>query len=317
MKRLSSKYFIFGIVVCVLFLIVQGCKVDNSSTETDAKVEDDGVVEIVTTKMDFQSVDTIPSGWTTFRYLNNSTEPHFFLLEKYPEGKTIDDGRNEVFNVFQKGMDGINSGNPEKGYAEFGALPEWFSKIVFDGGSGLVSPKTSSLTTVKMAPGYYVMECYVKMENGIFHSFMGMSKYIVVTAENNGNPEPEATIPVTISSTDGIVIGKPVSKGNQTFSVTFGDQIVHENFVGHDINLVRIDGDVVLEEIESWMNWADPKGLIAPGPASVTFLGGVNEMPAGSVAYFHATLDPGKYLLISEVPGTIVKNMLVTFEVAE
>ncbi len=315
MKKFPQSIFINGMVVIALCLLLQNCKVDNSANENEIK--DDGVIEIVTTNMDFQSVDTIPSGWITFRYLNNSTEPHFFVLEKYPEGKTLEDGRKEVFNVFQKGMDGINSGNPEEGFAAFGELPEWFSKIIFSGGSGLVSPKNNSLTTINMEPGYYVIECYVKMENGTFHSVMGMSKYLVVTNETNENQKPEATNAISISSTTGITFDKPIAKGERIFSVTFVDQIVHENFVGHDINLIRLDDDVVLEEIESWMNWADPKGLIAPGPVGVTFMGGVNDMPAGSVAYFSATLEPGKYAFISEVPGTIAKNMLVTFSVSE
>ena len=65
------------------------------------------------------------------------------------------------------------------------------------------------------------------------------------------------------------------------------------------------------------MNWADPKGLIEPAPSTITFLGGVNDMPAESRGYFVATLEPGKYALISEVPETIRKKMLKTFVVSK
>lgn len=109
-------------------------------------------------------------------------------------------------------------------------------------------------------------------------------------------------------------MGDPASR---TFSVFFKDQTVHENFSGHDINLAKIDETVDLAGLEQWMNWADPKGLIEPAPTGVNFMGGVNNMPAGGKGYFTVNLEPGKYVLISEVPNTLSKNMLKTFEVSD
>ena len=65
------------------------------------------------------------------------------------------------------------------------------------------------------------------------------------------------------------------------------------------------------------MNWADPEGLIEPAPKAVTFMGGVNNMPKGNTGYFKATLEPGNYALISEVPNALSKNMLKTFLVSK
>jgi hypothetical protein len=47
----------------------------------------------------------------------------------------------------------------------------------------------------------------------------------------------------------------------------------------------------------------------------VEFLGGLNEMPAGSTGYFSANLEPGTYAWIAEIPGTRAKGMLKTFTV--
>ena len=69
--------------------------------------------------------------------------------------------------------------------------------------------------------------------------------------------------------------------------------------------------------LENWMNWANPKGLIEPAPNAVTFIGGVNDMPTGNIGFFTAELEPGKYVLISEVPNASSKNMLKTFVVSE
>lgn len=306
------------LLIAFFIVVLTGCKSDKKTAKmNEVEPAKDTIIEIVTEAMDFQTLDTIPSGWNTFKYLNNSNETHFFLLDKYPDGKTIVDTFREIIPPFQSGMDLINEGNAAEGYAEFNKLPAWFFEIVFTGGSGLVSPKKSSLTTVKLEPGYYLMECYVKMENGKFHTTMGMAKPIIVTNEDSGNIPPEATVNITISSSEGISYEGSIGKGEQVLSVYFKDQIAHEHFVGHDVNLVRLNENADLEALEKWMNWSDPKGLITPAPEGITFLGGVNEMPAGSTGYFTALFEPGKYALISEVPKSLSKNMLKTFEVSD
>lgn len=305
--------------LCFCFLIVLfSCKTEPKKETADETEEDTGTqIDILTEVMDFQTVDSIPAGWHTFRYQNLSEETHFFLLDKYPTGKAIADGEKEVIGPFQKGMDLINEGKGEEANAEFGKLPEWFFEVVFSGGSGLVSPGHTSQTTLKLEPGYYVMECYVKMPNGVFHSAMGMVKELIVTGDMSENRAPESTVNISISSTDGIVHPDTIRGGPQTFAVQYLDQIVHENFVGHDVNLVRFDEGAESQTLEKWMNWADPEGLITPAPEGFTFLGGVNDMPEGSTGYFTATLSPGTYALVAEVPETIRKNMLKTFIVGD
>ncbi|PKQ43948.1 hypothetical protein [Confluentibacter flavum] len=309
---------IFLISVLATFLLTQSCKNDKKQTQSNiVEVEKENVIEIITEHMDFQMPDTITSGWNTFRYNNLSPQTHFFLIDKYPEGKTSEDAKKFVAPVFDSAMKLITEGKTEEGFAEFSNLPEWFSEVVFVGGSGLLSPGKVGETMINLKPGKYIVECYVKMSNGVFHTSMGMTKDLVVSETTSGNKELMADIEINISSTDGIIFNDSIRSGKHTFSVYYKDQTVHENFVGHDINLVKLNEDANLNELENWMNWANPKGLIEPAPASIIFLGGVNDMPAESHGYFIATLEPGKYALISEVPETIRKNMLKTFIVSE
>lgn len=309
-----------GAVAVLIFFLsgiaLTGCKeTKKSETEIPSIPPPDPAIEVVTEGMDFQIRDTIQSGWQTFRYTNKSSEPHFLLLEKYPEGRTLSDGEAEVFPVFQKGMDHINQGDMEAAMKSFGELPEWFGQIVFMGGTGLISPGETAVTTLSMEPGYYVMECYVKMSNGVFHSAMGMAEDLVVLPDRVPHSPPAAEVSVSISAENGIVVKDSIGSGSQVFAVRFDDQIVHEHFVGHDVNLVRLTDGVELAGLEAWMNWSDPKGLITPAPEGVTFLGGVNDMPAGAVGYFTANLEPGSYALISEVPDPGGKGMLFPFTV--
>jgi hypothetical protein len=299
-------------------LNLQSCKSDKKQNVPEEPVmEKENVIDVLTENMEFQMPDTIPSGWVTFRYKNASPQTHFLMIDDYPEGKTLDTVKAVILPYFDAGMKLINEGKAEEGFAEFGKLPKWFPEVKFIGGTALVSPNHVAETTMKLNPGFYIIECYVKMSNGVFHGSMGMTKEIIVSNTDSGNPEPKADIPIEISSTDGIVFNDSISKGMHTFSVFFKDQIVHENFVGHDVNLAKLDDSADLDSLNSWMDWSNPKGLIEPAPPGVTFLGGMNNMLAGDTGYFTATLNPGRYVLIAEVPNPASKNMLKTFTVSE
>jgi hypothetical protein len=316
--RRDAIYFVLLISISSTVLLIQSCKTDKKQEkDSTAEVEKENVIEIITKNMDFQMTDTILSGWNTFRYKNLSPQTHFFLIDKYPEGKTSEDAEKLVAPVFDSAMKLITEGKTEEGFAEFAKLPEWFSEVKFIGGSGLLSPNQVGETTLNLKPGKYIIECYVKMSNGVFHTSMGMTKDIVVKETNSGNKELMADIAINISSTEGIEFNDSISSGKHNFSVYYKDQIVHENFVGHDINLVKLGANADLKELENWMNWADPKGLIEPAPSAITFLGGVNDMPEGNTGYFTVTLEKGNYALISEVPNALSKNMLKTFVVSE
>ncbi|PKA84466.1 hypothetical protein ATE92_2656 [Ulvibacter sp. MAR_2010_11] len=321
MKSISLHLFLLSISIAVF----SSCKSDKKAEQFEEAAsaleegvkEPSNVIDIITRSMEFQSVDTITSGWNTFKYQNLSNETHFFLMDKYPEGKNVTHTLEEVAPVFEEGMKLINEGKSEEGFAAFGKLPKWFGDIVFSGGSGLIGPKNTAVTTIHLEPGYYIMECYVKMPNGMFHTSMGMAKPIIVTTEDSGNTPPEPTINITVSNENGIVYDKAITKGKHVFSVFYKEQKHHENFMQHDVNLVRLEANASVEELEKWMDWSDPKGLITPVPQGTTFLGGVNDMPAGRTGYFYADLNPGRYAFISEVPNSRIKGLLKEFEVKD
>jgi hypothetical protein len=319
MKPITILRLLTGICCSLIFL--SACKSDTKkqqTTEATDKVEEPHVIRVVTKSMEFYAPDTIPSGWNTFVYENQSTEPHFILLDKYPEGKTIENAEKEVGPAFDAGMALIMEGNMEEAMEAFGQLPEWFSEVVFLGGTGLISANKTAVTTLNLDPGYYVMECYVRMPDGKFHNTMGMAKELIVTEEDSGLSPPKADIEINCWTRGGISWNGQPKAGKTTFRVTYSDQIVHENFVGHDVNLARMEEGADLEALEQWINWATATGLMSSTqPEGFTFLGGTNDAPAGSVLYFEATLKPGEYVLISEVPNAGEKGLLKTFKVAE
>jgi hypothetical protein len=307
-------------LICLTILaLFVSCKTDKKEKVDYSKKEEkkDNVIEVVTNVMDFVTVDTIPSGWNTFKYINKSTEPHFILFDDYPDGKTLDTVKAIIMPPFDKGMALIMQGDMDAAIAAFGGLPTWFPEVKFVGGTGLISPGLTATSTVKLEPGLHIMECYVKMTGGVFHASMGMAKEVYVLEEDSGNQPPKADISITISSIEGIAYEQSITKGKHIFSVYYEDQSVYEHFLGHDVNLVKLDDSADLDKLEYWMSWMNPEGLMNPIPQGVTFLGGVNNGLPGSTHYFEADLDSGNYAFISEVPNASKKGMLKTFTVAK
>ncbi|MUP47324.1 hypothetical protein E0K83_16400 [Gramella sp. BOM4] len=297
-------------------------KSDEDSSDNEIQYEvvaekegKDGVTDILTTSMEFKTKDTLKSGWNTFKYHNKSNETHLILFDKYPEGKTIADTERDIVPPFQEGMDLINEGKMEEAGKAFGKLPEWFQDVEFVGGVGLISPQSVATSTMKLEPGTYIIECYVKMPNGVFHTTQGMAKQIEVVSEETSLVEPTADYSISISAEEGITFDEKVSAGEKSFAVNFGKQKVHEHYLMHDVNLVRAEPDADLAALEKWVNWSDPEGLQTPAPKGFKFLGGMQEMNEGKTGYFSADLKPGRYILIAEVPGASKKGMLKEFRV--
>ncbi|MEZ4796562.1 MAG: hypothetical protein R2785_05280 [Flavobacteriaceae bacterium] len=312
MKKINKSAFL----LLSFFVLLLNCKNEaKSEPESEPIVENTAkVIDIVTLSMEFQMPDTIPSGWNTIKYSNKANETHFYRFIKLPEGINIDIYKKEVDPVFEEGMDLINEGKTEEGFAAFGKLPEWFNKGVPSGGSGLIAPKSEALNTLYLNSGLYIVECYVKMPNGRFHSTMGMIKQVYVSDAKNEIEPPVTTNTIEIKE-DGFHISGDLKKGEHVFEVNVVNQKLHENFATSDVHLVKLESIADTNALEAWMVWYDPKGFITPVPNGVKFLGGFNDAIEGSKGYFYADLKPGKYALIAEVPNAREKGLFKQFTV--
>jgi hypothetical protein len=265
--------------------------------------------------MDFQLPDTILSGWNTFKYINNSPEPHFFIFEKMPNGIGIKNYQNELIPPFIAAFLHFDKGNIDDGLKELKEIPEWFYKVELGGGVGITSPYTTTESTIFLEPGVYVMECYVRMPNGMAHAFMGMIEELVVKEERNNLETPVTDFKISLSSTEGITFLDSIKTGEYSIGVNFKDQKQYETMLGHDINLVKLENISLLDTLNSWINAANIKAFRTPVPKGLTFLGGVEDLPAGSTGYFNVTLSEGNYVLISEIPNAVQRNMFKLLKV--
>lgn len=283
-----------------------------------------------------------PSGWTTLKFDNATDHAHFVYVAKLPP-QAIDDAGDQdllefyvehVTGPFQFFMDTQVEGkepdpddlsdrysNPEEGVF----FPPWFENVLPSGGAGLTAADRQSTTTLHLDPGEYIVECYVKTAEEDFHSTHGMIDHVTVSDDRSELPAPhhEATATLTLS-TDGIDAPETLRPGRHTVGVQFDDQQLYSHLLGHDVHLVRLDGQTTVEDVNDWMNWMHPGQLVSDGSEPGPFLGGVQTIltpglldgTASETAYLHANLEPGTYAWVSEVPNPAEKGLLTEFTVS-
>lgn len=307
------------------------------------------------------STKEIKQGWTTFVYENQSGSTHLGPTSRYTpdsvdtidtivayDGNDIDSRREAQIELiakpFQEAFDPYWEGDDNM-FEFFGKLGAFIQSaqedawpgdpddIVWEGvsvgGPGLIQGHHTGRTTMYLEPGVYNMECYVLDDDGVFHTDHMLEVFEVIEDESNA-AEPNADVEVTIDSVDGIAMNGSIDRpGRYRFGVTFGDNVNYLHGLGHDVNLIRLEGDTHIDDPEGddemdvniWVDWLDAvpeegfkygqRGALTstsanPGPG--TWLGGVQDISPGDAhptAYFEASLKPGDYALVAEVPNPV------------
>lgn len=255
------------------------------------------ILEITATDYAFRAPASAAAGWTTIRFTNEGEEPHFVFMSRLPEGRTVDDYERELSPVFARAWEAVRGGtSPDDAMqALMDDLPAWFPDLQMVGGPGLAARGLTTQTVLRLEPGNYVLECYVKTADGKIHYMEGMIRPLTVTAARTATTAPAPDITVTLSN-EGMELAGAVAAGRRVFAVHWKEN--PEQGFGHSAHLARLQPDTNVDDVVAWMNWFSATGLSAPAPAE--FIGGLHFMPTGETAYFTADLEPGRYLLISE-----------------
>ena len=215
----------------------------------------------------FRGPDNLPAGWTTLRLSNESQDPHHMQLIQLPDGMTLED----LFAAFAQ------PGPPPAG-------------IKFSGGAGSLFAGGNGLATVNLAPGNYVMACFIPDDKGVPHAAGGMVKFLTVTAAT-GPPaaEPQAVATVELSES-GFSLSGNIPAGVQTVRVTNSGQAPHE------ANVARLAPGV------SGSDFLAPL-LGGGGPPPGKLLGGLQSIDGGGTGYFTAVFEPGNHVFIEFESG--------------
>lgn len=291
-----------------LTLFITGMLISCSGSETETAAK---VVNVKAMDFAFEAPDSIVSGWTTFQMENVGQQEHFFYVYRLPENKSFDQFIEEFAMPFGAVWTEYASGDISREETEAkmaSELPGWyFTDVVPGGGVALTEPGATSKATVKLEPGLHVIECYVKMPDGRWHTEMGMSQPMVVTDDSTSATPPAADATLTLSNYKIETEGE-FKEGVQTIAVHVNE--TPEGFMQHDINLFRLEGTQT-DSIVAWMDWMDLQGFRAPAPGYS--MGGMEHLPAGSTGYITVELTPGNYAWVSEGYGN--RGMVETFTI--
>lgn len=288
------------------------------TTETRAP-EPAQVVEIRAVGKTFEGPTEIAAGWTTFKFVNASSMIHFAMIDVPPTGITTQHMSDTVMEYFQEAMDGMNAGDEEAVNAAFAKFPEWIGELGRMGGPGMLSPGRIGQSTIYLEPGRYLVECYVKSD-GVFHTTspgpgqLGMLLDLTVSQEPSNAPEPKANATLAIRNTGFELVGGELRVGTNTIRVNFEEQQAFPSFVGNDVHLMRVDDAESIARADAWLDWRRKDGLEDPSP--VTFLGGINDLPAGAHGYFTVDLAPGDYAFIAEIPEPAAAGFALPFTIS-
>lgn len=293
-----------------------------TTQQTEAAPAEKGpnVVELTAVGTSFKGPAEIPAGWTTFKFSNKSDMVHFAIIDVLPEGVTASEMSANVMAPFQEAMDAMVAGDEAATNAAFGKFPEWIGSMARNGGPGMLSGQHDGQATVYIAPGHYVIECYVKT-NGIFHSTpakdgaYGMILPLTVTASDAETTEPRANMTIAITNKGYQVVDGELRKGPNTIRVDYKEQQSFPSFTGNDIHLMRVAEESDRQAASDWVDWRKPHGLETPTP--VEFLGGLNDLPAGKHGYFSVNLEPGDYAFIGEQPDPQATGFILPVSVAD
>jgi len=214
----------------------------------------------------FEAPQTIPSGVTTFRLINEGSTFHHLTIARLDSGKTLAELQQAI----------VKPGPP----------PAWFVAI---GGPNAADPKGETNATLDLAPGNYILLCFVDVPGGIPHYSRGMISPVTVTP-NAGPSAPAPTPDVTITVEDyKFTLSKPLVTGKQTIEVRIAPGQPHE------LEILKLAPGKTVKDLQAW-------GAKPQGPPPFTAIGGIAPAGAGSVATFTADLAPGDYVMMCFLP---------------
>ncbi len=225
------------------------------------------VVTVVATEYAFQSPATVPAGLTTIQLVNQGHEVHMMGLTKLEDGKSI----AELMTFLTKDK-------PQ---------PAWAVDV---GGPNAIAPGDTSNSTLMLAPGHYLLICWIPGADGLIHFMKGMQQALEVTAARSAPlPEPAADVVVRLADYR-IDLPGPITSGTHTFRVE------NDGPQEHDVTVLEVAPGRTPAEAIAW--FTSP----AKGTPAARARGGIVGIARGTHGFFTGTFHRGQYVFLCFVP---------------
>jgi plastocyanin len=248
--------------------------------------------EIVVRAFDYQydMPDTILSGPTTFRLINDGPEFHHLYLVRLEGGHTLGDLMQHLA-------------------ASQGAMPSWAIDVGGPNTPGLPGEETNA--TLNLEPGEYAVLCVIHSPDHIPHLMKGMVRPLTVL------PGPAASAPLVEMPAASVVMvlddysfetDRPITPGKHTI------RFVNVAAQSHEAIFVRLAPGNTVEEFHHFLH--QPVG---PPPGKL--IGGITNLAPGEENLVEMEFAPGEYGLLCFTPDAkdrmahVVHGMIKQFSV--
>lgn len=216
----------------------------------------------------FDAPDTLAAGLTTVRLVNRGPELHHVQLLRLEGGRTMAD----LLAAFKAG----------------GPPPAWAHDV---GGPNAPVPGGQSEATLELAPGRYVIACFIPSPNGPPHIAKGMARELIVARGARSAAAARATRPHTVLTLSDyrFDLSRPLAAGRQLVRVRNAARQSHE------VLFVRLAPGRSAHDFTAWAEQmaGPPPGEPVGGTTGIA-RGGWNDVPLDLV--------PGDYALICFLP---------------
>jgi uncharacterized cupredoxin-like copper-binding protein len=227
-------------------------------------------VNVTANDFSFSIPDSIPSGLTTFQLMNHGAELHHMQILRLEQGKTMAD-----FNAAMQAH---------------GPPPAW---VVFVGGpQGGLPHAPATNVTVSLAPGNYVVLCFIPSPDGKPHVAKGMIKPLTVTKASSvvqaGVPKADYVMTLYDYNFD---TDKPLKAGRRTILIKNTAKQFHEAVIA------KLQPNTPVTALMEWL------GAGRQGPPPVMPAGGIVGLTPGQENLVTLDLEPGEYGLYCFLPA--------------
>jgi hypothetical protein len=215
----------------------------------------------------FGAPDTFEGGWVTLQLKNTGKEPHHAQLAKLKDNVTVQSFMTEL----QKGENAA------------------MAVINLVGGPAVISPGGASEVSLNLAPGQYVMLCFIPSQDGVPHLAKGMIKPFQVTAGSAAGAAPtdKGTVVMKDFTFD---VPATVASGRTTLKVSNDGPQPHETAV------MKLAPGKTVQDLVAFFS-GQPAG-----PPPFEAIGGMQGLDKGASGFMTLDLPAGEYAFICQIP---------------
>ncbi len=227
--------------------------------------------QVVTLKgadFSFEGPAEVQSGWVTVNFSNVGKEAHHAQFARLNDGVTP-----------QQIQDALKQ-------SEQAAL----ALVSLVGGPSVIDPNGNGSVTMNLAPGQYMLLCFLPSADGVPHLAKGMVALLTVKGAGASTAaEPKADVTVNMADFH-YTMPAEVKAGKQVWKV------VNDGPQPHEIVVLKLEDGKTPDDVFAF--FAKPEGK-----PPFTSIGGMQGISKGAApAFINFDLQPGTYVALCNIP---------------